>query len=286
MSAVFALSARWPAALAVSFERLSRRATTSGAPGEAFGLALYRGQRATILREPVMAARASLSSRLKSKPPVSALFVGHVRQAESGPGGDGNVQPFDRTLGGRQHVFAMPRQPLPLRLRPSLDTGAHRPQGGSPAEQAFCALLHRLEVIWRDDAPAPEVEARFSCVASFVTELNHHAPASFLYGDGDVLFVYAAGGDTSGDGMYLHRQFDRVTAGAEQIGLSVAGESQDITLVSSFPIDPNGATRCRPGDLLAVQDGVPVMRQAIAATGQSPAYEGVTLAAWPVSIGK
>ena len=106
MCELFALSARWPATVALSFEAFSKRGGDTAHHADGWGVAFYEGRDARLVREPAPASSSACVRLLQDHPPRSNLVLSHIRRATRGGISLANTQPFARELGGQLHVFA------------------------------------------------------------------------------------------------------------------------------------------------------------------------------------
>ncbi len=101
-----------------------------------------------------------------------------------------NSQSFARVLGTRWHSFAHNGDLPGIEAQPTLMPSAIRPAGETDSEQAFCALLERLQALWATKQ-APTLVARLKLIECFAADLRRLGPANFIYSDGDALFAHA-----------------------------------------------------------------------------------------------
>src|SRR6476661_3083244 len=141
--------ARVPNLLAMSFEGELAPSFTLHClnPGRAlpdgWGLGYYPGGEpsAAILKEPAP-PQASIRSQLALawEQVASSVFVLHIRAATWGALSDANTQPFSRTWGRRDWLFAhagsLDRKPVDV-------AGPFEPVGSTDTEAILCGLLNR-----------------------------------------------------------------------------------------------------------------------------------------------
>src|SRR5258706_3392224 len=131
-----------PTDIVFSFSGLALRGGLKGPHADGWGLALYEQRAARVFLEPTAAAHSPLASYLRENPIKTLLAVAHVRRRTRGKIALCNTHPFMRELWGRHFVFAHNGTVKNVRRLP---TGRFLPIGTTDSEQAFCALLHRLQ---------------------------------------------------------------------------------------------------------------------------------------------
>ncbi|NNL68194.1 MAG: transglutaminase [Myxococcales bacterium] len=153
---------------------------------------------ASVLKDPASTGGASVSDGLRDwKRFRGTTFVchlrGHMRRRTQQ-----DAQPFLRSYGGRQWIFAHDgdlhpeyAQRLPLGPDPTLD-----PLGGTDSEHAFCWLLGRL----RDASARSLGEVDPEQLRAWFTEINAGGKANIVLADGDLLLAWR---DSGGAGDLL-----------------------------------------------------------------------------------
>jgi predicted glutamine amidotransferase len=261
---LFAMSARVPATVSLSFAEFSRRGGGTAPHADGWGVAFAEGRDARILREPAPAATSACVRFLQSEPVRSTLVLSHVRRATRGAIALENTQPFARELGGRLHLFAH-NGDLP-RVQDALPLGRARPIGETDSEYAFCGLLARLDPLWANGTP-PSRDARLGLLAEIAGTLRDLGPANFLYTDGETLFAHAdrrvqPDRTIAPPGLHLlSRHCAREpSAGAGITVIPGAGE-QEVALLASVPLTHEAWEPLPRGALLAVEAGAVVARR-------------------------
>ena len=263
MCELLALSSREPVPLSFSLRALAERSTPGHSARDGWGVAWYRDGAVTLQREAAPASDSALARELAADGPPTALALLHIRHATRGAVTLANTQPFVRELDGRPHVFAHNGDLPGLTRDPRLALAQLRPVGDTDSEHAFCALLERLEPLWRHGVP--ELAARLDAVASFAAALRGYGPANFLYTDGEVLFAHGhrrlqADGQLAPPGLYWLQQHclpDRATPQELRFdGLCVGGGYQQALLLASVPLNEEPWEPLAEGETLAVRAGV------------------------------
>lgn len=153
----------------------------------------------------------------------------------------------------------------------SLETVRFSPVGETDSELAFCCLLERLAEVWGDrDNRVPSVEARFEIVAGFAASLRSVGPFSFIYSDGDTLFVYShrriqSDGVVRPPGLHmLVRSCNDQAVDLSQSRIMMAPISQELTLIASVPLTVEAWQPIEEGDVIALKNGLPCLGQTTA----------------------
>ena len=263
MCELFAMSARQPATVSFSLEKFSQHGGLSGPYQDGWGIAYFEDRDARIVREPRPAASSAYVQFIESHPIRSTRVISHIRRATQGGISLENTQPFARELGGRLHVFSH-NGDLELASAKELASGRFRPLGETDSEQAFCALLARLEPHWLRDGKPPSRETRSEVLVEFARDLREHGIANFLYSDGELLFAHGherrqSDGTVGPPGLhFLCRSCAREpSAGIVADGLAVTSEDgeQEVVLIASVPLTEEGWEPLAPGEVLVVAGG-------------------------------
>jgi predicted glutamine amidotransferase len=262
------MSARVPATVALSFAEFSRRGGETARHADGWGVAFAEGRDARVVREPAPAASSACVRFLQSEPIRSTLVLSHVRRATRGAVALENTQPFSRELAGRVHLFAH-NGDLP-RVQRHLALGHARPIGVTDSEHAFCALLARLEPLWRDalDAPPP-LDARLDVFAEIAAVLRGLGPANLLYSDGVTLFAHAdrrpqPDGTIAPPGLHLlSRRCAREPSAGPGISVTPGPGDQEVALLASVPLTHEAWEPLERGSSLAIEAGGVVARRAL-----------------------
>jgi predicted glutamine amidotransferase len=220
---------------------------------EGWGIAWWEGGHPHIVKEPMRADESALAANLAHDPPLSDVFIVHVRSATIGHASVENTHPFTATALGREWVFAHNGTVQQL---DRLDTGSYEQAGDTDSERAFHHLLTRLERLGAtaDDDIAAEVLA----VGRELSE--HDSRVNFLLSDGHTLFAYHDG----------HRTLHVVEKHAADLGeipmadadysLSLRlGDAPDerAVIVASVPLtEEPGWEKLDAGEFLVIRDGV------------------------------
>lgn len=264
MCELLAVSTSRPARLAFSLHTLAARGSPTGGTRDGWGVAFYQRDDVALFREPGAAGDSALVRYLESEGPATGLAISHIRHATQGSVQLSNTQPFVRQLGGRSHVFAHNGNLVGIEAHEGLNAGACRPVGQTDSEQAFCALLRRLEPLWAG-AAVPSLEDRLALLAGFAADLRRLGPANFLYSDGDALFAHGhrriqpAIGRIEPPGLWT---LQRHCAGGDeppqcQGGVSIVdGDGgRTVQCVASVPLTDEPWRPLAEGELLAVRGG-------------------------------
>lgn len=257
MCELFALSSRLPTVVDMSLEEFSRHGGLTGPHKDGWGIAYYDGLDVRLIRDTTAAADSDWVRFLAHHPLHSSMVVSHIRRATLGKTLLSNTQPTLRELGGRMHVFAHNGHMEGIWNQPGLRLGFHRPVGTTDSEYAFCALLARLEELWRDSSP-PTAADRISAVGEFARALRPLGPANFLYSDGELLIAHGhrrtqSDGGIRPPGMWtLQRQCPATGEGFNAEGLSVSPEGQRVVLLASVPLTEEEWRPLDEGEIVAI----------------------------------
>lgn len=183
------MSSLAPATVRLSLEELARHGGSNGPHRDGWGLAYYVDGDVRLMKEPAPMGDSACVRFVQDHPFRTTIAISHIRRATQGATLLRNCQPFVRELGGAMHVFAHNGNLDVKSSSERLRLGAHRPIGETDSEHAFCALLARLDELWRDGA-RPSLDDRLAVVKSFAADLRPLGPANFLYADSDVVFAH------------------------------------------------------------------------------------------------
>ncbi len=258
MCELFAMTCRAPARVTFSFDAFARRGGQAAPHRDGWGVALVDGNAVQLFREPVPAAESPMVRFLHEHPPVASLVLSHIRLATHGGVCLANTQPYSRELGGRTHVFAHNGHVPGVFADARFSRGGHHPLGDTDSEVAFCALLRRLEPLWREGLPS--LAARRAVVAGFARELSEHGPANFLYTDGDALFAHGhrrtqADQQIRPPGLYVLCRRCGMTTADGGVTVAPAEEEQHVLLVASVPLTDEPWRPLAEGELLVARAG-------------------------------
>jgi len=261
MCELFGMSTRHPSTVTLSLEEFSRHGGLSGPHKDGWGIAWYEDRDIRLVKEAFPAAGSACVRFVQEHPFRSPLVVSHVRKATQGQVATRNCQPFIRELGGAWHSFAHNGDLSGLYDDGRFHVRSFRPVGETDSEHAFCALLERLQGLWRTGA-VPGIQERFEAISRFASDLRDLGPGNFIYCDGDALFAHAhkrhqADGTIRAPGLW--RLARHCEEGGELVaqGLSVEAHDgeQDVLLVASVPLTGEPWVPLAEGSVLAARLG-------------------------------
>lgn len=215
---------------------------------------------AAILKEPAP-PQGSMRSQLALawEQVASSLFVLHIRHATWGALSDANTQPFARTWGRRDWLFAHAGS---LEERLAEIPGPFEPVGSTDTEEIFCQFLNKcVERNWRSLA-----ETDLDVIVGWLSELNEHGGMTMCLSDGRDLLVHA---DRRGHALWigeLKPPYERISFGDDDLGVDLTrrgaksrkGIVITTELLSAREGDAERALTWRqlaPGQLLVVREG-------------------------------
>ncbi len=262
MCELLAMSSRQATRLTFSLQALAARGSPVSGTRDGWGAAFYQGHDVALFREPVAASDSPLVRFLETQGPSTTLALSHIRRATLGAITLANTQPFVRELAGRTHVFAHNGHLPGIEQAGNFAPGRFQPVGETDSEQAFCALMARLDGLWRAASAPPPLEERLAVVAAFAADLRPLGPANFLYTDGEVLFAHghrriqSASGRTEPPGLFmLSRQCGHAHESVQAQGVSIAAGFQEVTLIASVPLSSEPWRPLAEGEVVAVAAG-------------------------------
>ncbi|MFN3844256.1 MAG: class II glutamine amidotransferase [Paracoccaceae bacterium] len=262
MCELLGLSSNLPAKLSISLERLAEHGAPPTSIRDGWGLAFYEDADVRLIKD-AGAANDSDWLRFVSQHELrSHIVLAHIRKATMGVPSYRNAQPFAREVAGRMHCFAHNGWLPEILDTPAFGSSRFAPIGETDSEQAFCALLERLSVIWVRAGECPPLDDRLNIVASFAIELRRLGPANFLYSDGDVLFAHGDRrkspftGKVAAPGLvYLLHECPPAGATITGNGLSVTALDQAVALIASVPLSAEPWQEMTEGEVTVFRGG-------------------------------
>ena len=103
------------------------------------------------------------------------------------------IQPYGRSIRGISCLFSMLGDLPGIGDKSRFPIGDHWPVSCADQERAFCMLMERLHRLWREGTPARDV--RLSLLADYAGRLRRLNEHSFMFWDGEALYVYSVPGD-------------------------------------------------------------------------------------------
>ena len=261
MCELLAMSTRQAAHLTFSLEALAGHSGISCSNRDGWGAAFYQGHDVALYREPVAASESPLVRLLTQEGPATTLAISHIRRATLGMVSLANTQPFVRELAGRTHTFAHNGHLPGIARAPGLAFDHYRPVGDTDSEHAFCALLEKLQPLWRNEA-VPLVQERLDVIRQFAARLRLLGPANFLYSDGEFLFahghrrIHPATGRIEPPGLYwLSQQCSPAGLPLLTEDVAILPELQAATLIASVPLSSGDWQPFAEGEIVVVSAG-------------------------------
>jgi len=187
MCELLGLSSNAPATVNFSLPKLAEHGAVAGTYADGWGVGYYEGLDVRLFKEATAAADSDWVRFIANHDLRSLLVIAHTRRATRGTRSYPNTQPFIRELAGRIHLFAHNGDLPEIFESNAFQPERFNPIGETDSERAFCVLLDRIALIWKDRKATPTLRDRFLIVSSFADELRALGPANFLYSDGDLL---------------------------------------------------------------------------------------------------
>ncbi|MGZ3424896.1 MAG: class II glutamine amidotransferase [Polyangiales bacterium] len=290
MPNVFAMS--FEGELAPSFDLRCLREGRK--PPDGWGIGYYPGGEpsASVLKEPAPSHGSIRSELIKAwEHLASSLFVVHIRTATWGHISGANTQPFERSWGGRDWLFAhsgslshrLEPAPMSHHGEPARAPSPFEPVGSTDTELIFCDLLNRMAR--RGWHSLREVD--HETLHRWFDAINDHGTLTTILTDGHDMAVYA---DRHGDGgVYLWQlrpPYGELQFGDADLAIDLTKrgiKSRKGVLVSSNPLESTTDTpadwqRLSPGHMVMIRQGA--IRAEIA---PPPRGTGATISVPPVA---
>jgi glutamine amidotransferase len=268
MCELLGLSSNAPATVNLSLPKLAEHGATAERYADGWGIGYYDELDVRLLKESTAAADSDLVRFIANHDLRSLLVIAHTRRATRGARSYPNAQPFIRELAGRTHLFAHNGDLPGIFESSAFQPERFNPIGETDSERAFCVLLDRMALIWKDRKATPTLRDRFLIVSSFAGELRALGPANFLYSDGDLLFAHGHRRKHSDTGrveapglVLLQKHCQNGQRSIVANGLSIQGGDQLVTLFASVPLTDERWDSLAEGELVAVARGNFVARQ-------------------------
>ena len=267
MCELFCLASRIPTVATLSIDAFARRGGRDTRNIDGWGVAFCDSGDVRIYREPEPAGASAWLRFIKRRRVPSRLTLSHVRHATQGGVSLVNTQPFARELGGRMHVFAHNGRFDGIETKLAGEWRRFQPIGNTDSEVAFCILLERLSLLWRD-AGTPPLADRLATVSRFAAEMRELGPANFLYTDEEVLFAHGdrrlqADGEIAPPGLWrLGRECetDPDASASADVVTALSGPQQRITLIASVPLNAERWMPLAEGEVIVIKDGAACRR--------------------------
>lgn len=265
MCELFALNAARPVDLTFSLAQLARRGGRDATNADGWGLAAYEDCDVYLAREPHPAAESPLLRCMEHALPPVRLLVSHLRSATRGERALCNTQPFVRTLGGRQHVFAHNGDLDDIQLPPEPYGSRWLPVGDTDSEIAFAQLLAALEPVWSSTDP-PALPARIAAIAAFAATLRPLGPANFVYCDGEYLYAHGhrrtqSDGSLEPPGLHMLNGEDIGCREFRGAGVTARCPGGQAVIFASVPLSADHWTPLAEGELVVTAAGRVAHRQ-------------------------
>ncbi|XXT17480.1 class II glutamine amidotransferase [Sorangium sp. So ce429] len=229
---------------------------------DGWGIGYYPGGEpsATVLKEPAPPQGSIRSELVKAWEHLeSSLLVLHIRTATWGSINDANTQPFSRSWGGRDWLFAHSGS---LVDRIEVDPKSlFQPVGSTDTELILCELMRWMAS--EDLRSLGDIDP--AVLRDWFDEMNEHGPLTSVLADGRDLVVYADR-DREGDAFLWEvlPPYERLAFGDDdlEVDLTRRGvKSRKGVIVSSEELkvhagaQPASWARVPPGHLVVLRQG-------------------------------
>lgn len=270
MCELLAMSCRHPARLTFSLAALAGRARLPSRNQDGWGLAYYQGKAVALYRETTAADDHPLVDWLMHHGPPTKTAIGYIRHGTQGAIALANTGPFTRELNGRIHTFVHNGN---LRYSESFRTAEgsrFQPVGETDSELAFCRLLENIAALPCGAEGVASLDARMAVVATTACQFRDLGPSTFVYGDGDALFLHAdqrfqvTTGVISPPALHVFachsNEIPGVVCEAESPHLA---DDQQVIILATVPLSDHSWQPMERGQLLALRDGEAVARASL-----------------------
>lgn len=262
MCELLGFSASAPTRVRLALDEFARHGGETAPNRDGWGLALYQGKDAAVVREAKPGADSPELRFLREHELASLMGIAHVRHATQGAVTLANTQPFRARLDGRIHVFAHNGV-----IADSAQLGPFappwQPVGETDSECAFALLMQRLAAL--ETRMRQDYLARFKVFAELCAKLRPRGILNLLFSDGEYLYVHAHkrhwhhGDNPTAPGLWhLHRQ-THTAASPSLVGMHVhAGAALEMHLLASVPLSDENWQPLKQGETHAFRDGADV----------------------------
>lgn len=220
---------------------------------DGWGLAYYMKNSLEIIKEEKSAFDSVEAEELVNKNFVSKIFISHVRAASRGNINYNNTHPFNKSLFGKEFVFA--HNGTLYEFLEHLPIKDFFPEGETDSEHAFCYILQRL----KDENIKQWDKNSFQLLKEIFLEINEIGRFNCLMSDGEYLFSYF---DNIGyNGLfYVQREapFQRVRLKDEDYEIDLAEQkapNQKGYIIATLPLTNENWRGFNPGSLMIFKDG-------------------------------
>lgn len=262
MCELLAMSCRHPARLTFFLAALAGRARVPGRNQDGWGLAYYQGRDVALYRGTTSADEHPLVDWLLHHGPATHTAIGYIRNSTQGSVVLANTGPFTRELNGRVHAFAHNGN-LRCASRFCIVGGRrYKSIGETDSELAFCELLENIASLPTGPDGLASLDARMNVVAEAASRFRDCGPSSFVYSDGDALFIHADQRYQSATGVIAPPALHMFECSSnEALGLVCEAEppfrtdDQQVILVATVPLSGHAWQPLARGQVLALRDG-------------------------------
>ncbi len=265
MCELLGMSSNHRTTINLSLTTLAQRGENPKLHGDGWGVAFYEGNDVRLIKDSGEAKNSQWVELIKAQEIHSHDVIAHIRKSTIGEVSYRNTHPFIRELCGRVHTFAHNGTLKDIAKNALYKSTYYRPVGTTDSEYAFCLLMDRMKVIWKENDHIPSLESRMEIIKQFTDDMKKLGTLNFLYSDGETLFAH---GHQRHDPItekvewpglhYVQVICDRRESGFEESSkssISLKGVNDIVTLFASVPLNEDNWRPLEEGQIMAVTKG-------------------------------
>lgn len=265
MCQLLGMNCNVPTDICFSFEGFCARGGKTDDHKDGWGIAFFEGKGCRIFLDAKSSVASPIANLVKRYPIHSTHAIAHIRKATQGEISLENCHPFRRELWGRYWVFAH-NGDLPgfvgdenIQDKSNNNSNFYVAVGTTDSEKAFCTILNTL----RQNFPQgkPPIEKLYPVLKEITEILAAIGIFNYLLSDGDYFFAHC-----STKLWYIVRQapFEKAHLIDEDLTVDfqeLTTPNDRVVIIATTPLTDNETwTKIQPGELLAFQDGYPLLQ--------------------------
>jgi transglutaminase-like putative cysteine protease/predicted glutamine amidotransferase len=241
---------------------------------------------AAVLKEPAP-PQGSIRSQLALawEQVASSQFVLHIRHATWGSLSDANTQPFSRSWGRRDWLFAHAGS-LEKKLKDF--SGPFEPIGSTDTEQLFCELLNKfVEMKWRSLS-----EVDLSAMSAWVRDRNESGGMTLCMTDGRDLLAHADGRGVPLWLGTLQPPYEKIAFGDNDLEIDLTkrgAKARKGVIICTEQLQPKEGDAARaikwrqlePGELVVIREGAVIEQRQTGSATKRPTVQRLPSRALP-----